>query len=133
MYTLQKNFAAVFLLCVMIFLMTGCGGNHYKHLTHDEAREFMNSNPHAIILDVRSPEEYEKKHIYKAILVPIDDLRAGDFSKLPDKKAVILVYCWTGRRASDAAEILAEQGYRNVYEFGGLIDWTGAVSGTDAD
>lgn len=131
MYTLQKNFAAVFLLCVMIFLMTGCGGDDYKRLTHDEVKEIMNSNPHAIILDVRSPEEYEKKHIYKAISVPLDDLREGNFSKLPDKDAMILVYCRTGRRSKEAATILVEHGYKNIYEFGGIIDWTGSVSGTD--
>lgn len=130
MYTLQKNFAAVFLLSIMI-LFTGCGENNFKHITHDDAQRIMQANPDAIILDVRTPEEYDKKHIPNALLVPIDELRGGDFSKLPYKDAMILVYCWTGRRAEDSAKILIEHDYKKVYEFGGLVDWTGAVEGSE--
>lgn len=115
--------------CSLFF--SGCGGNGYKHITQDEAQAMIASSPDVIILDVRTPEEYEKKHIPGALLLPIDDLRAGDFSKLPDKDAMILVYCWTGRRAEDSAKILVEHGYKHVYEFGGLVDWTGEVEGTE--
>ena len=130
MYTLRKNFAAVFLLSIAI-LFTGCGGNGYKHITQEDALRIMKANPDAIILDVRTREEYDKKHIPNALLVPIDDLRGGDFRKLPNKAATILVYCWTGRHAEDAAKILSDNGYKNVYEFGGLVDWTGAVKGSE--
>ena len=123
----KKVFAVVF---AAIFI-AGCGGNAPKHLTQDEAQKIIASNPNAIILDVRTQDEYEKKHIPNALLVPIDDLKAGDFSKLPDKDATILVYCWTGRRAEDAAKILADKGYKNVSDFGGLVDWTGAAEGTE--
>lgn len=126
----RKNFAVAFLLIVAVFLCAGCG-NDYKHLTHEDAQRIIKSNPNAIILDVRTPEEYEKKHITNAVLVPIEDLIKGDFSKLPDKDAPILIYCWTGRRAEDAAQILIEHGYKNVYEFGGIVDWEGSVSGKD--
>ena len=126
----MKKIFALLMICVL-FLMTGCGGNEYKHLTQDEAQKMISSNPSAIILDVRTQDEYEKKHIPNALLVPIDDLKNGDFSKLPDKNATILTYCWTGRRAQDSAAILADHGYKNVYELGGLVDWTGAVEGTE--
>ena len=117
------------ILSLMILsLATGCGGGvEPKHITQDEAKKIIASNPNAIILDVRTQEEYDKKHIPNALLVPIDDLKANDFSKLPDKDATILVYCWTGRRAEDSAKILADKGYKNVSDFGGLIDWTGEV------
>ena len=91
------------------------------------------SNPQAILLDVRTPEEFEKRHITGAILLPIEDLRDGDFSKLPDKNATIIIYCWTGRRAEDSAQILTDNGYINVYEMGGIVDWTGSVSGNDLE
>ena len=130
MYTLRKNFAAVFLLC-MVILTAGCGGEGYRHLTHADAQRIMKANPDAIVLDVRTPEEYGKKHIPNALLIPIDDLRSGDFSKLPDKNATILIYCWTGRRAEDSAKILVDEGYTKVYEFGGLVDWTGDVEGSE--
>lgn len=124
----------IFLLMILIIsICTGCGEHSgtYKNLTHEEATEIMSSNADAIILDVRTPEEYEKKHIPKSILIPIEDLRKGDFSKIPDKNATILIYCWTGRRAEDASQLLADKGYKNIYTFGGLVDWTGDVEGTE--
>ena len=128
--TLQKSFTAVFLLSIMI-LFTGCGDNGYNHITHEEEQRIIQANPDAIVLDVRTKEEFDKRHLPNALLVPIDNLRAGDFSALPDKDATILIYCWTGRRAEDSAEILLEHGYKRVYEFGGLVDWTGAVEGDE--
>lgn len=118
------------IICAAL-MIAGCGQDAYKHLTHDEARQMIKSNPDAIILDVRTPEEYEAKHIPNAVLLPLDELREGDFSKIPDKNATIIIYCWTGRRAQDSAEILGEHGYTNVYEMGGLVDWKGSVVGTD--
>ena len=130
----MKKFLATLLALFLFpisFSVTGCGGNSYKHLTQEEAMKMIAENPDAIILDVRSRDEYEKKHIPNALLVPIDHLRIEKFDALPDKNQMILIYCWTGRRAEDAAKILADHGYKNVYEFGGLVDWTGAVEGTE--
>ena len=124
-------FAAALIIFSMIFLTAGSKG--YEHLDDNEAMEMMKNNPDIIILDVRTQAEYEKKHIPGALLVPIEKLREGDFSLLPDKDKTILIYCWTGRRADDSAKILSENGYKNVYEFGGLISWFGEVEGTDAD
>ena len=126
----MKKFLALLMICALT-LFTGCGTPPPKHLTQDEAQKIIASNPNAIIVDVRAQDEYDKKHIPNALLVPIDDLKAGDFSKLPDKDATLLVYCWTGRRAEDAAKILADKGYKNVSDFGGLINWTGAAEGTE--
>lgn len=126
----RKNFAAAFLLIVAIFLCAGCGKG-YEHITHEEAQRMIEQNPDVIILDVRTKEEYGRKHIPNALLVPVEDLIKGDFSKLPDKNATILIYCWTGRRAEDSAKILIDHGYTNVYEFGGIVDWEGSISGKD--
>lgn len=114
-----------------MILSAGCGGDSYEHITHEDAQRIIKANPDAIILDVRTPEEYEKKHIPGAVLLPIEDIRGGKLSKLPDKDATILIYCWTGRRAEDSAELLIKRGYTKVYEFGGLVDWTGPVEGEE--
>jgi len=129
MQTLKKF---LLIICAAVML-TGCGGNEFTHLTQDDAQRIMRANSDAVIVDVRTPEEFAKKHIPNARLVPIDELRAGDFSKLPDKNATLLIYCWTGRRAEDSAKILINAGYKKVYEFGGLVDWTGAVEGSEVD
>ena len=127
----MKKVVAFIMIC-MLFLMTGCGEKlTYKSLTHEEAIKMIADNPNAIILDVRTPDEYEKKHIPNAILLPLEDLRNGNFASIPDKNQTILIYCWTGRRAQDSAQLLVDKGYKNVYEFGGIADWKGPIVGTE--
>ena len=47
--------------------------------------------------------------------------------ELPDLDQIILVYCRSGRRSKEASQKLFDMGYTNVFEFGGIIDWTGEV------
>lgn len=126
---MKKFLFPIIFICMIV---AGCS-NDYTHLETEEAIEFIAENPDALILDVRTVAEYNKKHIPKAVLVPIDEIRAGNFSALPDKSKKILLYCWTGRRAEDAAKILVENGYTNIYEMGGLIDWIGEIEGSEKD
>ena len=131
-----KLFLTIILITAVVMVISGCGsssdsGSRYTQLSQDEAITMMEESSGYIILDVRTQEEYDKKHVRGAICVPIEDIRAGKLDKLPDKSRPLLLYCWTGRRSADAAAILAKQGYRNVCEFGGLVDWTGDVEGAD--
>ncbi len=124
-------------LSLIIFvtaIITGCSGsNSYQHLDADEAMKIIETEKNIVILDVRTAAEYEKKHIPGSVLLPIEELRNGNFKLLTDKNQKILIYCWTGRRAEDSAKILAENGYTNVFEFGGLVSWTGELEGTEVD
>ena len=132
---MKKNIllkAAALFLLLLVLLAQGCGGPRYKHIGMDEAAKMMKADKNVVIVDVRTQEEYDKKHVLGAICVPIEDIRAGKLDKLPDKNKTLLLYCWTGRRSEDSAAILAKQGYKNVYEFGGLVDWTGDVEGAEA-
>lgn len=129
----MKKFLAVAMI-LFLALCAGCGGEQksvYKSLTQAEAVKVMAEKPDAIVLDVRTAEEYEKKHIPNAKSVPLEEFQNGNFSSLPDKNATILIYCWTGRRAQDSAQILVDNGYKNVYEFGGMVDWKGPVEGSE--
>ena len=76
-----------------------------------------------ILLDVRTLEEYEESHIPNSILMPVDSIEKEAPAKLTDKNANIFVYCRSGRRSTTASEALAEMGYSNVYNLGGIIDW----------
>lgn len=126
----NRTSIAVFLIFMITIFCIGCSGS-YKHISQEEAVQMMKADSNIIVLDVRTQEEYDKKHIPGALLLPIEDIRKGNLEKLPDKNQKILIYCWTGRRAGASAQILADEGYKNIYEFGGLVDWTGEVEGSE--
>ena len=111
-----------------ILLLTGCGGEKapsYRQITPSEAAALMESESDYIILDVRTQAEYDQAHIPGAICVPNETIGTGEIPALPDKKQLILVYCRSGNRSKQAAQKLAEQGYTNIVEFGGILSWPG--------
>ena len=99
----------------------------YKNITQEEAKEMMQADDGHIIVDVRRQDEYDSGHIPNAILIPNESIDTEQPEELPDLDQVILVYCRSGRRSKEAAQKLADMGYTNIYEFGGIIDWTGEV------
>ena len=128
-----RNWGIALLVGFLLVLCAGCG-HDYRHISHEKAMELMRPESGAVVVDVRSKEEYDKRHIVGALLVPIDDIRSGKVDALPtDKNRKLLLYCWTGRRSEDAAVMLTEMGYNQVYEFGGLVDWNGPVEGEEVD
>ena len=119
----------IFLL-LAVMLLTACGqdkendqGAVYVNITAEEAKQIMDSEEGCIILDVREQDEYDAGHIPGAILIPYTQIEEKAEEMLTDKNQLILVYCRSGRRSKIAAEALAELGYTNIKEFGGIIDW----------
>lgn len=94
----------------------------YHKITAEEAMNMMEEGK-VTIVDVRTREEYNSGHIKNAMLVPVEQIGEDSLEELPDKKAVLLVYCRSGRRSRQAADKLVELGYEQVYDFGGIIDW----------
>lgn len=97
--------------------------NTYQQITSQEAKTIMDTENDYIIIDARTEEEYSTGHIENAILIPEYEIAERAETELPDKDALILVYCRSGRRSKIASEELAKLGYTNVKEFGGIIDW----------
>ena len=97
--------------------------NQYTSISIEEAKHIMDNETDYIILDVRRLDEYNSGHIPHAILIPNEEIKEKAESILRDKNQLILVYCRSGRRSKNSAKILAELGYSNVKEFGGIIDW----------
>lgn len=97
----------------------------YAQISMDEAVAMMETKTDYIILDVRTPEEFAEKHIPDAINIPNETIGDDSIPELPDEDQLILVYCRSGNRSKQASEKLVELGYTNVYEFGGINDWTG--------
>ena len=90
----------------------------------------MESETDYILLDVRTRQEYEQSHIPGAICIPNETIGSEEIPALPHREQLILVYCRSGNRSKQAAQKLADLGYTNVVEFGGILSWTGeTVSG----
>jgi len=70
----------------------------------------------AILLDVRSPQEYEEGHLENAILLPFYEMKQKAKTILPSKEQKIIVYCSTGHRSKKAQKILEKLGYKHVYD-----------------
>ena len=118
-------------LFLLLLLLTGCGvtasnsssENDYQQISQEEAKEMMDTQD-VIILDVREQDEYDSGHIPGAVLLPvgtIDEETAAEV--IPEKDSTVLVYCRSGNRSKTASSALAELGYTNIYEFGGINTW----------
>lgn len=97
----------------------------YTQIDSAQAARLMQTEKDYIILDVRTEEEFRSGHIPNAVCIPNETIGNGEIGALKDKNQLILVYCRSGRRSKEAAQKLANLGYTNVKEFGGIIDWTG--------
>ena len=95
----------------------------YYQISQDEAKRIMDEESDYIIVDAREQSEYDEGHIKGAIVIPYTEIEQKAEELLPNKSQLILVYCRSGRRSKIAAQSLANMGYKNVKEFGGIIDW----------
>lgn len=94
----------------------------YQTITAAEAKKMMDKGG-VTIVDVRTGKEFEEKHVRDAVNIPVETLTGSRPEALPDTGATLLVYCRSGARSARASKALAEMGYENVYNFGGIIDW----------
>lgn len=122
-----RGLVIMLLISLSLFGLTACkgGGNNatYEQITPQEAKAIMDTEQDYIIIDARTEEEFAEGHIENAILIPEYEIAQRAEKELPDKDALILVYCRSGRRSKIASEELVKLGYTNVKEFGGIIDW----------
>ncbi len=88
-----------------------------------EAKKMMDNDPNIAIVDVRDEDELAEGYIYNSVLIPLDEIRAKAEEILKDKDMPVLVYCRSGRRSAIACRLLDNMGYKNVFDFGGIIDW----------
>lgn len=122
-----RGLLIMLLISLSLFGLTACqGGDNnasYEQITAKQAKEIMDTEQDYIIIDARTEEEFAEGHIENAILIPEYEIAARAEKELPEKEALILVYCRSGRRSKIASEELVKLGYKNVKEFGGIITW----------
>lgn len=110
-----------------LFLLSGCAadsnGSSYQQIPQETAKQMMDEQD-AIILDVREQDEYDSGHIPDAVLLPVGTINEETAAAIiPEKDSVVLVYCRSGNRSKTASAALAELGYTQIYEFGGINSW----------
>ena len=116
-----------FLLSVLLFGVGAAYAEGYTQIDQETAKEMMTRDDGHVIVDVRRQDEYDAGHIPGAILIPNESIGCDSPEALPDYDQIILVYCRSGNRSKQAAQKLSSMGYTNIYEFGGIITWTGDI------
>ncbi|MDO4762872.1 MAG: thioredoxin domain-containing protein [Flavobacteriaceae bacterium] len=116
------------LFLLFFTLMLSCNGQDAQHKKLN-AREFQNEvkeTQNALVVDVRTPEEFENGHLDGALNV---DWRNQNFEEKilkVDKNQPVFVYCMSGRRSAKAIAKMKELGFSNIVEMsGGMIAWRG--------
>ena len=102
----------------------------FQNITPAEAFALIQANqndPHFLIIDVRTPAEYNDGHIENAINI---DYRSDSFRDEVgqlDRNKSILIYCWSGGRSGSALEMMKELGFKKVYNMlEGINGWIAA-------
>lgn len=125
-----RGWLIILMITLSIFTVAACGDKNdkgetltYEQISAEEAKAIMDTEKEYIIIDARTGSEFAEGHIEGAILIPEYEIAERAEKELPNKDALILVYCRSGRRSKIASEELVKLGYTNVKEFGGIIDW----------
>ncbi len=111
----------IIITLIVLLSLTACNKITYKTIDAKEAKKMM-ENQENLVIDVRSKAEYNQGHIKNAISIPLDNID-DVLTRISDKKTTLLLYCQSGKRALEAANYLANQGYENIYTFGGIDAW----------
>lgn len=134
------------LLIIVPFMATAdVSQNTYQNITVNDTKMMLQnvsvSGKNVFLLDVRTPAEYNYSHIEGAKLIPLrnaplhDPVNLSDEQLLPnrikelpeDKNTTIVVYCSSGRRGANASQIIADAGYKEVYNMqDGIGAWVNA-------
>ena len=88
-------------------------------------QEYKNATG-AVLLDVRSPQEYREGHIPGSQNVPLQQLDKVE-EVTENKDTVLYVYCHSGARSRQAISLLKHMGYTNVHNIGGIAAYSGKV------
>ncbi len=97
-------------------------------LTPDQFAEGMQTHPDAVLLDVRTPEEYNGGHLPGAINVNIQGYEFHEQIENFDETKTYYVYCRSGARSSTACKYMQSKGFQHVHNLaGGILAWNGEI------
>ena len=84
------------------------------------------ATPGAVLLDVRTPQEYQGGHIPGSKNLPLQALNQAA-AVIPEKITPVFVYCYSGSRSSQAVGKLKKMGYHHIKNIGGISSWSGEM------
>lgn len=121
---MKRMILTTFALMALIVAAAGAENTAPERITPAKAKELLAANRSAILLDVRTNDEFAAGHIAGAILLPYNEITAATAARtIPAKDTTVVVYCRSGRRSAIAATALVKLGYAKVFDLGGIIDW----------
>ena len=112
----------------IFFIVTLFSCNENKSISNlvsaNDFNQMISNDKSAIIIDVRTPEEFNKGHLRNSLNVNWFDENFDENLKIFNKDLPVLVYCLSGGRSSKANEKIQSLGFKNVYELdGGILEW----------
>lgn len=126
----MKNMKLIIVGGLLVFLLViaACTKNEEKAvkvnvISASEAKTLIDENENEVIIDVRSREEFNEKHIKDAVSIPVAIIEENIENVASSKDTLILLYCKSGKRAEEAAKTLMKLGYTNVHSFGSIDNW----------
>jgi thioredoxin len=127
----MKNKSIIAVVATFVLLIVSCTNEKAQtsntKLSATDFSKKIQESPNAIIIDVRTPEEFSKGHLQNAYNY---DWNGEEFNKqiaTLDKSKPIFVYCLSGGRSAQASSKMRADGFNEVYELnGGIMKWRGA-------
>lgn len=103
-------------------LFRKCRSSKEDSIYYENAKIILKNDKQAILVDVRSPQEYKEWHLEGSINFPLYDLERNCKELINKKENTIILYCQSGSRSQKAMQILKEQGCLNLYQIEGGLD-----------
>ncbi len=121
-------------LCsISLISFTACGKTiSYTNISPKDAVDVIKGDSEAVLIDVRTPEEFRVVHIPGSVLIPDYEIKDKIAEVVPDKDTTVIIYCRSGNRSRHAAKVLIDMGYTKVFDLGGIIDWPYDTEGDEA-
>lgn len=118
----------IFLFNVFIYSCTnGQGVTQTQVLNSIEFQKKIQDTPNAIVVDVRTPDEFNRGHLQNAINIDVNNENFGNQIGRLDKTKPVLIYCLSGSRSAYAAKVMRTNGFKEVYDLsGGMMKWRAA-------
>jgi phage shock protein E len=123
----RRTITLIVLGLVAIFTVAACSdeatAEPVQQVSATEAVEMLDER---VVIDVRTPAEYAQGHIVGAVNIDVEDGSFGSLIEEWDKDEAYLVYCRSGRRSAIAAEQMADAGFTDIADAGGIAELASA-------